>query len=325
VERGARLAALFFFFPRSTILSKRSSEFHLVAGGEELFLETGLLAPVKSEESCDTSSLIPFDESDCVSPITPSTPSFSPTEFIYEHQSGSTVPSPPTFHSSTYSAKFSDSPKESTHVDAFVVTQDVPYAPSPLTPVSPPPQLQDDQFKPQAAQPTPSPSPPPSRRRVQSDTIVEPSRPLSSPTSPSHSGVLSYLGRRPINRICFLSLWADGMQPFTIPIQHQSGLPVTLRIRLRLSSIDDVHSPPTLHGFHGAVTLSAPWTSTAHCITKVYPNNICVAEETGLLQVLSTNSSQPGGSQTVQAFLPESPLSRSRWLDASKRQLPYMS
>jgi hypothetical protein len=266
------------------------------------------LAPVKAEESCDTSSLIPFDESDCVSPISPSTPSFSPTEFIYEHQSGST---PPTFHPSTYS------PKESTNVDTFVVTQDVPYAPSPLTPVSPPPQ--DD---PQPRASTLSPSPPPPRRRVQSNTIAEPSRPL---TSPSHSSVLSYLGRRPINRICFLSLWADGMQPFTIPIQHQSASPVTLRIRLRLSSIDDVHSPPTLHGFHGAVTLSAPWTCTAHCITKVYPNNICVAEETGLLQVLSTNPSQPGASQTVQAFLPESPLSRSRWLDASKPRLPYKS
>ncbi|KIJ69428.1 hypothetical protein HYDPIDRAFT_51293, partial [Hydnomerulius pinastri MD-312] len=43
---------------------KGESEYHLVAGGEELFLETGLLAPVKAEDLPDGHLLTPvmFDE-----------------------------------------------------------------------------------------------------------------------------------------------------------------------------------------------------------------------------------------------------------------------
>lgn len=290
---------------------KGEPEFHLVAGGEELFLETGLLASVKAEESCDASSLIPFDESDCVSP---STPGFSPTEFIYEHQSG---PSPPTYQSGLYS--FQGSPKGSTPANNFVFEQDASY----IQPSTPPQQLQERQqttFSPTSHprdQPNYSTGTPPllsiPSTSSRCETITVTSESPRSPAFPDQLNILSSPARHPSNRICFLSLWADGMQPFTIPIQSGPLSPVALRIRLRLSSIDDIHSPPTLHGFHGAVTLAAPWVSTAQCITKVYPNNICVAEETGLLQPLS----QPGGNQTIQAFLPESPLSRSRWLDAT--------
>jgi hypothetical protein len=109
------------------------------------------------------------------------------------------------------------------------------------------------------------------------------------------------------------------MLPVTFPADSQipSVVPIVFRVRLNLSSIDDLHCPSTLHGFHGTVSLSSPWQFSAQCITKVYANGTFISEEAGNLQLVTSLSPSVDGSQVVQAFLPESPLSRSRWLDES--------
>lgn len=149
---------------------------------------------------------------------------------------------------------------------------------------------------------------------------MTPSHSFSNPSSPIALG--SFPSSPPLfgNRICFISLWAEGMQPLTVPAVASPATvllpPTLLRMKLRLPSIDDVRSPQTLHGFHGTVTLAAPWASAAECTTKVYANNVCISQESGSLQQVSNSATTTEGLM-VQAFLPESPLSRSRWLDAS--------
>jgi len=111
------------------------------------------------------------------------------------------------------------------------------------------------------------------------------------------------------------------MLPFTVPSDTLTTAfrsePITFRIRLHLSSIDDLRGPPTLHGFHGTVSLARPWQYSAQCITKVHVDGVCTAEEVGALQLVAAHSPNSNGMDMVQAFLPESSLTRCRWLDAS--------
>jgi hypothetical protein len=170
---------------------------------------------------------------------------------------------------------------------------------------------------------TPPPSSAPSsygRFSSEPAPVYVTSRSFSNPSSPIAPGSQSPPPSLFGNRICFISLWAEGMQPFTVPTASSTTNvfmpPTVFRMKLHLSSIDDARSPQTLHGFHGTITLAAPWISVAECITKVYANNICISQESGSLQLVSTSGITTDGLM-VQAYLPESPLSRSRWLDAS--------
>lgn len=303
---------------------KGEPEFHLVAGGDELFLDGGPLAPVKAE--CDTNTLITLDldDRDAISPISPSTPGLSATNFVYEH-----------------------SPDQSSHSSAssfgsgfqlnLCAAGSSDCAPSPVTP----PQYPNNGIL---------------RPRTYSEPltrlVIRPplTSPLSSaPSSPAgQSGVLgcspetecpSVNSDHPIlsthltmhrdqkrlidNKLCFVSLWTEGMLPLTVP---SDGVPLPairplepliVRIRLHLASIDDTHCSPTLHGFQGTVSLASPWQFSAQCITKVYANGACIIDEVGNLQLAASSAPTANGSHMVQAFLPESPLSRSRWLDAS--------
>ncbi|KAJ2921908.1 hypothetical protein H1R20_g15190, partial [Candolleomyces eurysporus] len=70
--------------------------------------------------------------------------------------------------------------------------------------------------------------------------------------------------------------------------------------------------PPTLHGFTASVAVASVWSNSARCITKVMAGNTCVFEESEALQVSHISN---GGA--VHALLPESSLSRCRWLDPS--------
>jgi hypothetical protein len=124
--------------------------------------------------------------------------------------------------------------------------------------------------------------------------------------------------RQPRNRVIAAFLSADGMSPFSINLNalaHPSAQvqpPFTLRIRLCVPTISDARTPSTLHGFLGGIALDHMWSASCRCITKVYENNFGVSEETGFLNISHINVG------TVNATLPESPLSRCRWLDACK-------
>lgn len=128
--------------------------------------------------------------------------------------------------------------------------------------------------------------------------------------------------RQPRNRATAAFLSADGMSPFSVNLNAlaypsaQIQPPFTLRIRLSVPTMNDARTPPTLHGFLGAIALEHMWSVSCRCITKVYENNFCVSEETGFLSIIHINMG------TVNATLPESPLSRCRWLDACKLYIP---
>jgi len=325
---------------------KGEPEFHLVAGGEELFLETGLLAPVKAEDQIDTSTLLTLDtdDTDAHSPVSPSTPSLSPVSVNIYNGRTDIVPLPmcpasPALHSPLYSSgPFPSSPGNTgipltmfatkTCHDGGIAVDNSPFlSSSPSEKYSfehrvprqgtISPQSIDSNHYHQSEIPSPS-----STSSNYGRGINQPAptfTPLhifnNGPSSSFTSGVSPPISR---NRICFISLWADGMQPFVVPAATTSPIALqpttTLRLKLRLSSIDDIRSPQTLHGFHATVTLAAPWSSVAECITKVFANGICISQESGSLQLLSS-STTIAENLMVQAFLPESPLSRSRWLD----------
>jgi hypothetical protein len=124
------------------------------------------------------------------------------------------------------------------------------------------------------------------------------------------------------NRLFSINLFAEGMPPFTIPVgaltsDHypttQAPPRLLIRIKLRLPSIDDAHGSPTLHGIHGTISFARPWVTSATCITDVYAANVHESHDLAPLQPPTTDASM--GEST--AGLPESELTRCRWLDSS--------
>ncbi|KAJ6502584.1 hypothetical protein C8R45DRAFT_818884 [Mycena sanguinolenta] len=122
------------------------------------------------------------------------------------------------------------------------------------------------------------------------------------------------------NRTTSLTLLADGMTAFNVnidrlvePVSHPARTPPqTLRIRLAIPPVDDTRAPPNLHGFFAQVHLAAVWSSQTKVFTRVYdPSGQCFSSE---VESLQPNSVELG---TVVAALPESALSRARWLDSS--------
>ncbi|KAI0273376.1 hypothetical protein BC834DRAFT_205426 [Gloeopeniophorella convolvens] len=255
---------------------KGEKEYQLVAGGEELFQESGLLshksgppriAPpdVRVKEECR----------DAQSPLAPRTPSDG-GEFSFESD----------------------------------------YAPldSLQTLELPPGQRAQSTFL------APLPLMPPSQSRgsVKGEGQVD-----FPPSVPPH---LPYLGSGVSpphflrNSITALSLCAAGMQPLVVEVDRFTSSSqsvsnyssrVSIHIRLSLSSLHDVSSPPTLHGFSGTATFGTPWTSAAQCVTRVYAGGLCTSEEQGYFEAaapLSSLSPTP-----VTAPLPESGLSSCRW------------
>ncbi|KAF9451063.1 hypothetical protein P691DRAFT_616480, partial [Macrolepiota fuliginosa MF-IS2] len=116
------------------------------------------------------------------------------------------------------------------------------------------------------------------------------------------------------NRIHALWLTADGMSPLTIRTDrlispNMPYEPLQFKIRLSISTMDDINCPPALHGFLASVCLSHYWTSSGRCITKTIVGNTTISEDVGALEV----SQMTVG--TVNAVLPDSYLNRCRWLD----------
>lgn len=138
------------------------------------------------------------------------------------------------------------------------------------------------------------------------------------------------------NRICNLTLWADGGMPYFIDIDKLVASPnpvdsaswhapsrILLRVKLSLPINNQSSDAHIQRGLDGAVSFAAPWRTTAHCHTKVWSGGTCVIKEPRMLKQLDVPQENTGAlpemwsSPPVAAYLPESPLSRCNFLDTS--------
>jgi len=256
---------------------KGEKEYQLVAGGEELFQEDGLLAPKSSALRATPADVRVKEESkEAHSPFGPNTPSDC-SDFPSENEG--TLPS-------------LDVPCERTP-GAYLAPLPIAHA-SHRTAAA----VKDEGFD------LHLPFPPPSM----------PS--LSSALGPSVSPPL--VAR---NAITALSLGAAGMRTLLVEVDRyappsSASLPnsppcVSVHIKLSLSSLHDVSSPPALHGFSGTVTFAAPWGSVAQCVTRVFAGGVCESVEHAYFE--PTTPLSPISMTPVTLPLPESELSRCRW------------
>ncbi|KAK7014893.1 TEA domain-containing protein [Favolaschia claudopus] len=121
------------------------------------------------------------------------------------------------------------------------------------------------------------------------------------------------------NRTASITLLAEGMTAFTINLDKLSAPvslpsrtpPLTLHIRLSIPPVNDSRAPPNLHGFYGNLRLAAVWSAQAKVFTRVYDSSTgrCLTHEEDALHASSVELG------AVVADLPESSLSRARWLD----------
>ena len=270
------------------------SEYHLVAGVDEIYPESDSPGPVKTEDQWDSNSLIPFDWDESSSNSI--SPDFSPvdsqSEFPPTPEQAQCL-FPPEINAVHANPYLAASPSISPYrefavqqIPSYIVPSHYGYAKYPSVP------------PPTVTQKSPTPD------------ISQNINHLFSATPIHH--------RQTRNRATAAYLSADGMSPFSINLNAlanpsaQVQPPFTLRIRLSVPTMNDSRTPPTFHGFLGGIALDHVWSAACRCITKVYENNSCVSEETGFLNISHINMG------TVNAALPESPLSRCRWLDACK-------
>ena len=273
-----------FFFPVDSSLNAFhlcfcGSEYQLVAGGEELFQENGLLAHKTGTSRIALPSDVRVKEEygDMQSPFAPRTPSDS-SDIQSENESAG--------HDAHHAL---GAPTE--RIPAFLGS--VPVAHNLQQPGS---AVKDEGFDLQL--PFPVTIPPIS-------SLV-----TTSVTSP-------HVVR---NSITAVSLTAAGMRPLVIDVeQYAPPSPtlanfaprVSIHIKLSLSSLHDVSSPPALHGFSGTVAFAAPWTNVAQCVTRVFAGGVCESVEYAYFEPAASLS--PLSMAPVTVPLPESELSRCRW------------
>lgn len=281
------------------------SEFHLVAGGEELFTESGLLAPVKIEDACDANILLALEDDDEAGSST-SSPQYSPLDLQ------SDIPlSPHLIHSPEYPPLSPISCLSSSSGSSSSTPSTPGYFSSPTTALpsnSGTSLWKQSPLRHKGYDVNSYPGGPHTGKQFSSSPF---------PTVPLAPGsyVPSPHTTRPPNRITSLTLFADGMTPFTVKVDNLATpasrvSAVALKLKLSISSIDDVQSPSTLHGFVGNICLAHVWNYHAKCDTKVYAAGACISHEITALQISSIELGTPI------AQLPESSLSRCRWLDA---------
>lgn len=321
MERRERsvLFSLFCFSP-IPLTPHFLPEFHLVAGGEELFQEDGLLASPKGSRSPDPPdfSASRLDLRDDASSSSASTPEATPVE--YTSRVSSAVPIARRSSHGNLSARGRD---PHTIFNAFPSTPssnlDLSLAgPSSMPSMSP---LQQPAFRPDTMQ-----------MYQGSGLFTLP----SSSRSHFSEGADSFPAPIPTSEVVALNLWAEGMIPFVVDIERlsaamatnspsltrQSGLTsVLLRIKISISSIEDIQSSPNLHGFQAAISLSERWTTEAKCITKVFTGPNLTSQDINYLEGMSTSPIHMGGpnspSRRVTCTLPDSPLTRCKWLEYS--------
>ncbi|KAI0798068.1 hypothetical protein C8Q75DRAFT_33463 [Abortiporus biennis] len=265
-------------------------EFHLVAGGEELFLEDGLLAQPKPSASPEGSL-----RSTSSSPA--STPEAIPQDYTSPLPSYSQKPASNVFG---YTSPFDSFPTSSSSAPSSF---DIAYATS-------------SSFN----QPISS---------YNHGLVNAPATSSSVPIIMGSTVGSGYQPCLPTNKVVSLNLWAEGMTLFNVDIdQLFASVPnpqdpvqltsVLIRIKVAISSIEDLHSSPNLHGFQGAVTLANRWSSEARCITTVYCGPTPVTQEKAFLETLqpSLNSMNE-----VTCGLPDSALTRCKWLQTNQQTI----
>ncbi|KAH9066411.1 hypothetical protein EDB87DRAFT_1679143 [Lactarius vividus] len=241
---------------------KGEKEYQLVAGGEELFQENGLLAHKPSlSRIAHPDVRVKEEQKDGQSPFARRTPSDC-GDFASESDTMSLEPPHPLDMSADRIP------------DAFLT-------PLPLGhPSHPRSSIKDEGFD---------------------LTLPFPST-LSSSSSFMASSVSPPLGPLVVNV-------SRSASPSSLLPSYPSH--ASIHIKLSLSSLHDVSSPPTLHGFSGTVTFAAPWASVAQCTTRLYAGGVCESIEQAYFDPVAPLS--PVSMTPVTAPLPESPLSRCRW------------
>ncbi|KAG1772640.1 hypothetical protein EDD22DRAFT_768007 [Suillus occidentalis] len=279
---------------------KGEQEYHLVAGGEELFLDTGL--PVKAEESPDSHLLASMFLDD-------HSPASDRSGRSVSRTSRSNVPraSPAIMGSKT-------EPTISHYPSTRIQTADNGCPASQSCPNVPYTATRSDLDLNRGYEQL--------NQSMLAADQMSPDLLLSDSPRIQHSSSLFPSALRP-PILTALSLWAEGMQPATVPVNALSSQTqpadlnssvVALRVKLRLPLIEAPCSP-ALHGFHGSITCNAPPTSSIRCSTAVFVRNQCVSRESSYCSVIAADAAGPEVLDHITLLLPDSQLSRSRWID----------
>ncbi|EIM89880.1 uncharacterized protein STEHIDRAFT_118970 [Stereum hirsutum FP-91666 SS1] len=265
---------------------KGEAEYQLVAGGEELFQEDGLLVSPNTKErspaSASSGPSVKEERTESQSPLT------SPTAPLLDCN----------FHSDP-----------SSHSSSPIGLPSPNYF---LNPTLPPPLA--------LSSPCSSSSGP--RRSVKDEPILL-NPPLyfnDSSSIPLSNSILHSLPL-PRNFISSVSVWAEGVNSLSIDVRQASLYAHSSRngsfnkavvcFRLCLPSLNN--GSPTLHGFSAAIAFGAPWTTSALCVTRAYADNYCDTRESASLGLMNSSRTAGSACQPVSVVLPDSWLSRCRW------------
>ena len=316
----------------SPLLTPLSSEYHLVAGGEELFLETTLLPSVKAEDSPDahllTSPALFDDHSPASDRSAGSATSPCPPRSLCSGSSptlpSTAEPALPHLHG-IRPPRADDDTRRVRSLSASDAHRTDPRRLSPLS----------SYWTCDLARPSATHSPPSGSYTAidhsfdfTSHYSPESSRLSDSPLLFTDSSLFSAEPSPCLIGLTRLSLWAEGVPTLSLPVDAliYSTQPsqAVLRIKLHLPPID-VPSFPALHGFQASITCTMRHCATVRCSTAIFVRGQCTSRESNLCTLMTAESSGNDQVESVTLLLPDSQLSRSRWLDSSKYLSPYPS
>ena len=268
-------------------------EFHLVAGGDELFSELSH-ANVKQEDQGDPFTY-GYDDGDSSSNGTP--PFSSPSEVKTEFPPSPGIPIcafPPDVHTTYYGPMSNGVSMSSSIPSALPTASSNPERSYSMN-------MGSTEFNPSVAHYDFSAPP----------NFVSHGQ-FSPDGIPSQAQAVSHRHTGKTARVKALKLTADGMAPLWVRLDALISLgqlpphtPLTLKFQLGTSGLSTSSCfAPSLY-FTG-------WTCSEKCITKLFINGQMNSSEDSLLTWAGS------GDGYAIAALPESRLSRSRWLDPCK-------
>lgn len=272
-------------------------EFHLVAGGEELFQENGLLASPQSTASTSSpeqhpsTSLDGSDWRNSWSSSASSTPEYSTTEFPYDIMPSSAGP------------QLAAQPMSYIAVDPAMGPTAGPSrcVPDPFATVTPatarPHSVQPVKLEPLSLGPTLFNLP-------QTSAFSDAPEGQPAAYAPNRLRHLNlYMGSTTLAMIDVDRLIAGSA---TGSPQPPSPCRILLRIQVRVPPAD-VHTASMFQTVEGIASFAAPWAVAAKCHTKLWTGKTCVKHEVGYCE----QQQAPAGGST----LPQSSLTSCRWLD----------